>query len=162
MRSIEQTKTQNREEDETSWGEEVYLRIHHLTQDQEVEDLDTNDEHSTPSKPDEEGQSSSKHQHSAIDESLFPWGPTSVAIRDTLVPEHQQVLNILNNWSNDPTFIVRKIFLAPGAPNFPPDQWTNIVKGLAIDLNKILGAHYVTDIETKQTKYIRDLFQLSV
>ncbi|KIK87752.1 hypothetical protein PAXRUDRAFT_14431 [Paxillus rubicundulus Ve08.2h10] len=113
-------------------------------------------------QPDEEGQSSSKRQRSAIDESLFPWGPTSVAIQDTLAPEHQQVLNILDNWSNDPTFIVRKILLAPRAPDFPPDQWTNIIKGLAIDLNKIVGAHYSTDVETKQMKDIRDLFQLSI
>ncbi|KIK72189.1 hypothetical protein PAXRUDRAFT_181185, partial [Paxillus rubicundulus Ve08.2h10] len=52
--------------------------------------------------------------------------------------------------------------LAPGAPDFPPDQWTNILTGLAVDLNKILGAHYSTDIETKQMKDIRDLFQLSI
>ncbi|KIK75393.1 hypothetical protein PAXRUDRAFT_19039 [Paxillus rubicundulus Ve08.2h10] len=146
-RSIDQTETRNGEEDERSWGEEIYLGTHCLTQDQEVEDLDTNDKHGrrqhlAPLEPDEEGQSSSKRQCSAIDKSLFPWGPTSIAIRDTLAPEHQQVLNILVNWSNDPTFVVQKILLTPGAPNFPPDQWTNIVKGLAVDLNKILGAHY--------------------
>ncbi|KIK75917.1 hypothetical protein PAXRUDRAFT_171260, partial [Paxillus rubicundulus Ve08.2h10] len=54
------------------------------------------------------------------------------------------------------------ILLAPGCLDFPPDQWANTVKGLAVDLNKVLGAHYTTEIDTKQSYDLGDLFQLSI
>ncbi|KAF8836925.1 hypothetical protein BDN67DRAFT_863417, partial [Paxillus ammoniavirescens] len=66
------------------------------------------------------------------------------------------------NWLNDPTFVVRKILLTPSAPDFLPDQRLNIIKGLAVDLDKVLGDHYSTDINSKQTRNVGDLFQLSL
>ena len=57
--------------------------------------------------------------------------------------------------------MVRKILLSPGCPDFPPDQWLNIVKGYAVDLSKVLGAHYSSDVEAKQSQDLGKLFQLS-
>ncbi|KAF9230248.1 hypothetical protein BU15DRAFT_83872 [Melanogaster broomeanus] len=116
----------------------------------------------TPSDSGSAEESKPKRRKSAIDESLFPWGPSTVVLRDSLSPDLQQILLILDNWANDPTYVVRKILLAPGAPDFPPDQWVNIVKGLAVDLNKVLGSHYSTEIDSKQTRDVGDLFQLSL
>ena len=59
------------------------------------------------------------------------------------------ILDLLDDWSADPTFVVRKILLSPGCPDFPPDQWLNIVKGYAVNLSKVLGAHYSSDVEAK-------------
>ena len=47
-------------------------------------------------------------------------------------------------------------------PNFPPDQWLNIVKGYVVDLSKVLGAHYSFDVEAKQSQDLGELFQLSI
>ncbi|KIK76176.1 hypothetical protein PAXRUDRAFT_170681, partial [Paxillus rubicundulus Ve08.2h10] len=47
-------------------------------------------------------------------------------------------------------------------PYFPPDQWANIIKGLIVDLNKVLRAHYTTEIDTKQSHDLGDLFQFSI
>ncbi|KAI9571542.1 hypothetical protein HD554DRAFT_2005288, partial [Boletus coccyginus] len=66
------------------------------------------------------------------------------------------------NWTSDSTFVIRKILLSPGCPDFLPDQWLQLVKGLAIDLNKVLRAHYSTEVNSKQTQDIGDIFQLSI
>ena len=67
----------------------------------------------------------------------------------------QQCLNLLDDWTTDPTYVVKKILLLPGYPDFPPDQWLNIFKGYAVDLAKVLGAHYSSDVNTKQFKAIK-------
>ncbi|KIK80852.1 hypothetical protein PAXRUDRAFT_15559 [Paxillus rubicundulus Ve08.2h10] len=42
------------------------------------------------------------------------------------------------------------------------EKWANIVKGLAVDLDKVLGAHYSTEVDTKHSHDIGDLFQIAV
>ena len=115
-----------------------------------------------PSDSDSDERTAPKHHCTSIDESLFLWGPTSAVLKGSLAPELREILTILDNWSNDPTYIVRKILLAPGVPDFPPDQWLNVVKGLAVDLDKVLRAHYSTNVDAKQTRDVGDLFQLSL
>ncbi|KIK76891.1 hypothetical protein PAXRUDRAFT_168524, partial [Paxillus rubicundulus Ve08.2h10] len=61
-----------------------------------------------------------------------------------------------------PTYVVRKILLTSRVPDFSLDQWTNIVKGLAIDLNRVLRVHYSIKIDPKQTRDVGDVFQLSL
>ncbi|KAF8125562.1 hypothetical protein EV363DRAFT_1453641 [Boletus edulis] len=80
----------------------------------------------------------------------------------TLSTEVQEILDLLENWFYDPIFIVRQIMLAANSPDFPYDQWLNIVKGLPVELEKILGAHHSLSLETKQSRDVRDLFQLVV
>ena len=116
--------------------------------------------HREDSEDDDEGVG--KRRRLTVDESLFPWRPSSEVIRSTLPSDLQQTLDLLNNWASDPTFVVRKILLSPGCPDFPPDQWLQVVKGLAVDLNKVLGAHYSTEVDSKQTQDIGEVFQLSV
>ena len=74
----------------------------------------------------------------------------------------QQCLDLLDDWATDSTYVVRKILLSPGCPDFPPNQWLNIVKGYAVDLAKVLGAHYSSDVDTKQSQDLGDLFQISI
>ncbi|KAF8126187.1 hypothetical protein EV363DRAFT_1453200 [Boletus edulis] len=79
-----------------------------------------------------------------------------------LQPDQQRILDLLEDWASNPTYVIRKILLSPGCPDFPPDQWLNIVKGQAVDLSKVLGAHYSTEVETKQSHDLGELFQVSV
>ena len=58
--------------------------------------------------------------------------------------------------------MVRKILLSPGCLDFPRNQWLKIVKGYAVDLSKVLGAHYSSDVEAKQSQDLGELFQLSI
>ncbi|KIK75829.1 hypothetical protein PAXRUDRAFT_171562, partial [Paxillus rubicundulus Ve08.2h10] len=103
-----------------------------------------------------------KRKRSSVNEDLFPWGPSSIILREALPPDLRSTLTLLEDWANDPNFVVRKILLSPGCPDFPPDQWANIVKGLAIDLDKVLGAHYSTEVNTKHSHDIGDLFQIAI
>ena len=74
----------------------------------------------------------------------------------------QQCLDLLDDWATAPTYVVKKMLLFLGCPNFPPDQWLNIVKGYAVDLAKVLGVHYSSDVDTKQSQDLGDLFQISI
>ncbi|KIK92973.1 hypothetical protein PAXRUDRAFT_146119 [Paxillus rubicundulus Ve08.2h10] len=103
-----------------------------------------------------------KQKRSSVNESLFPWRHTANVLQETLPADLQTILALLEDWANDPTFVVRKILLSPGCPDFPPDQWANIVKGLAVNLDKVLGAHYSTEVNTKHSHDIGDLFQIAV
>ncbi|KIJ57579.1 hypothetical protein HYDPIDRAFT_120537 [Hydnomerulius pinastri MD-312] len=103
-----------------------------------------------------------KRKRPSVNEALFPWGPASIVLRNALAPDLREIFTLLEDWANDPTYVVRKILLSPGCPDFPPDQWANIVKGLAVDLDKVLGAHYSTEVETKQSQDVGDLFQIAI
>ena len=73
----------------------------------------------------------------------------------------QQCLDLLDNWALDPDLVVRKILIYAGCPDFP-DQWLNIVKGYGVDLAKVLGAYYSSDVEARQSQDLGELLQLSI
>ena len=45
--------------------------------------------------------------------------------------------------------------------DLPPNHWLNIVNGYAVDLAKVLEAHYSSGVEAEQFQDPGDLFQLS-
>ena len=113
--------------------------------------------HSISSESEKTEKGTSKRHRTSVNEDLFPWKGTSAVLRAGLEPEVWQCLELLEDWATDPTYVVRKILLSPGCPDFPPDQWLNIVKGFAVNLAKVLGAHYSTDVEAKQSQDLGDL-----
>ncbi|KIK75158.1 hypothetical protein PAXRUDRAFT_19224, partial [Paxillus rubicundulus Ve08.2h10] len=88
-----------------------------------------------------------KRKRSSVNEDLFPWGPSSIVLQEALPPDLRSTLTLLEDWANDPNFVVQKILLSPG---------------LAIDLDKVLGAHYSTEVNTKHSHDIGDLFQIAI
>jgi hypothetical protein len=71
-----------------------------------------------------------KRRGPSVDESHFPWCRSTSLHRQSLL-----IISLsLNNWANDRP----KIPLSPGCPDFPMDQWSNIVRGLAVDLDRVL------------------------
>ncbi|KAF8131559.1 hypothetical protein EV363DRAFT_1164942, partial [Boletus edulis] len=94
------------------------------------------------SPSDQEDRLSQKRKKPLVDESKFPWEPAGSIAKRSLPPDIQQTIDLIDNWSNDPSYVVRKIMRAPGCPDFPEDQWSNIVKGLPVDLEKVLVAYY--------------------
>ena len=116
----------------------------------------------SPSSSDDEARGLTKQKCSSINENQFSWSVSSFFQLAWLEPNLRRVLDLLKDWASDPTYVIWKILLSPGCPDFPPDQWLNIVKGQAVDLSKVLGAHYSTEVETKQSHDLSDLFQLSV
>ena len=119
-------------------------------------------QHQVDSEGEELEEGSKKCHRPSVNEGLFSWKGTASVLQAQLEPEVQQCLNLLNDWSADPTFVVRKILLSPGCLDFPRDQWLKIVKGYAVDLSKVLGAHYSSDVEAKQSQDLGELFQLSI
>ncbi|KAH7912978.1 hypothetical protein BJ138DRAFT_1124813, partial [Hygrophoropsis aurantiaca] len=95
------------------------------------------------------------------DDDCFTWAVRSEIARTSMGPELTRTLDTLDKWSTDPKFIRSKILLAPDCPDFPPDQWLNIVQGNVVDLDKVLTAHYSTDTEQKQVQEM-GIFQISL
>ncbi|KAH7904886.1 hypothetical protein BJ138DRAFT_1118985 [Hygrophoropsis aurantiaca] len=96
-----------------------------------------------------------------VDESMFPWNQSEGTMPNIVDKDLKRAMDLLDNWSGDPKLVKSKILLAPGCPDFPPDQWLNIVQGLPVDLDKVLTSHYSTETEEKQTQDI-GLFQVSL
>ncbi|KAG9309976.1 hypothetical protein JVU11DRAFT_10010 [Chiua virens] len=95
-----------------------------------------------------------------VNEDHFPWKGTDSVLRSQLEPELQHTLLLLEDWAKDPTQVVRSILITPGCPDFPADQWLNIVNANAVDLSRVLRAHYSSSVEAHWHQ-THDLQQLS-
>lgn len=123
------------------------------------------DHDGTPDDSEEEEDRPRKARRGVVDEALFPWERAGAAVYPRLGNselEVDQTLLLLDNWSSDPSFVVHKIMQKRGCPDFPKDQWLNLVKGQPVELEKVLGMHYSSSLETKQSRDLGDLFQISV
>ena len=89
---------------------------------------------------DEEDRPSAKRKKSLVDESRFPWREASDRFRRELSPRLQETFTLLEDWSRDPEYVIRKIRFSPKCPEFPEEQWSNIVQGLPVDLDRILDS----------------------
>lgn len=93
---------------------------------------------------------------------MFSWGEDTHRSRAQLDPELQQILALLDNYAADPRHVVHKVRMSRDCPEFPVDQWRNIVEGQPVDITKVFGAQYTTGVDAKQTQDVGDMFQIAV
>ena len=108
---------------------------------------DTIRQHFLESKSEDAEKGSKKHYRTSVHEELFPWRGTLAMLQAGLKPEVQQCLDLLEDWAIDPTYVVRKILLSPG---------------YVVNLAKVLGAHYSSNVDTKQSQDPGDPFQIPI
>ncbi|KAG2091340.1 uncharacterized protein F5147DRAFT_440998 [Suillus discolor] len=58
-------------------------------------------------------------------------------------------LECYEEWSDDPKFYRTKIVTTPGCLNLSTSQWTLLLEGKAVDLDKVFTGRYSTAIDTK-------------
>ncbi|KAG2032846.1 hypothetical protein BDR03DRAFT_873293, partial [Suillus americanus] len=63
-------------------------------------------------------------------------------------------------WSDDPKFYRTKIITTPECPSLSSSQWTLLLEGKAVNLDKVFTGCYSTAINTKQTQPLGRGFEL--
>ncbi|KAG2337485.1 hypothetical protein BDR05DRAFT_1004969 [Suillus weaverae] len=65
-------------------------------------------------------------------------------------------------WSDDPKYYHTKITTTPRCLKLSTSQWTSLLEGKAIDLDKVFTRCYSTAIDSKQTQSLGKGFELSL
>ncbi|KAG1901502.1 uncharacterized protein F5891DRAFT_950391 [Suillus fuscotomentosus] len=71
-------------------------------------------------------------------------------------------LRCYEEWSDDPKYYRTKVTTTPGCPKLPTSQWTLLLEGRAVDLDKVFTGRYSTAIDSKQTQSLGKGFELSL
>lgn len=71
-------------------------------------------------------------------------------------------LECYEEWSDDPKFYRTKIITTPGCPSLSTSQWTLLLEGKAVDLNKVFTGRYLTAIDSKQSQPLGKGFELTL
>ncbi|KAG2117707.1 hypothetical protein DEU56DRAFT_747986 [Suillus clintonianus] len=71
-------------------------------------------------------------------------------------------LQCYEEWSDDPKYYRTKITTTPGCPKLSTSQWTLLLEGKAVDLDKVFTGRYSTAIDSKQTQSLGKGFELSL
>ena len=76
------------------------------------------------------------------DPSRYAWAGTG-AVRSALLSANLRATNeLLRQYSVDIKRAKRDLLHTVGAPEFPASEWDNILRGFAVDLDRVLGALY--------------------
>ncbi|KAK0226688.1 hypothetical protein IW262DRAFT_1312665 [Armillaria fumosa] len=75
----------------------------------------------------------------------FPFAQSSD--ESNITPLHRQIRDGIDTYTSDFTEALRSLSLSFGAPTFPYDQWTNVLRDVYVDFDRIYGYHI--DLERK-------------
>jgi hypothetical protein len=74
----------------------------------------------------------------------------------------KMALECYEEWSDDPKYYRTKITTTPGCPKLSTTQWSLLLEGKAVDLDKVFTGRYSTAIDSKQTQSLGKGFELSL
>jgi hypothetical protein len=100
---------------------------------------------------------SDEEEPSKFDTSKLPWEIKEVLSPAKLHPELWQTHELLRLFMEDYKAIKASLAVSPKRPEFPDSEWDNIIRGRAVDLNKVLSAMFIVGTESKCTKFLGSL-----
>lgn len=71
-------------------------------------------------------------------------------------------LECYEEWSEETKYFRGQVTGTPGCPSFPLSQWTLLLEGRAVDLEKVLSGHYSTSIDPKQSQPLGKGFEITL
>ncbi|KAK7062284.1 hypothetical protein R3P38DRAFT_2494480 [Favolaschia claudopus] len=74
-----------------------------------------------------------------IDESKLPWVVEDFIVENTLSPSLRKTRDLLLEFSKDPKTVLKSLLNSINRVAFPVSEWTAIVEGKAVNLDKVLG-----------------------
>ncbi|KAK6966530.1 hypothetical protein R3P38DRAFT_2590703 [Favolaschia claudopus] len=74
-----------------------------------------------------------------IDESKLPWVVEDFIVENTLSPSLRKTRDLLLEYSKDPKTVLKSLLNSINRVAFPVSEWTAIVEGKAVNLDKVLG-----------------------
>ncbi|KAG1797043.1 uncharacterized protein HD556DRAFT_1233985 [Suillus plorans] len=114
-------------------------------------------------EPEEEVIIRGKRQKLTDDELQFcPWVDPSRFRTLSRSQGIQMALRCYEEWSDDPKYYRTKVTTTPGCPKLSTSQWTLLLEGKAVDLDKVFTRRYSTAIDSKQTQSLGKGFELSL
>ncbi|KAJ7642304.1 hypothetical protein B0H17DRAFT_960166, partial [Mycena rosella] len=95
-----------------------------------------------------------------VDESKLPWVVRDFIVEPTLSPELKQTRRQLLEFAKDPKYVLGTILNSTSHIAFPESEWLAIVKGHAVDLNKVITNQFSVSHERQHAESIGDGIQL--
>jgi hypothetical protein len=84
-----------------------------------------------------------------LDTSRLPWEIKEVVSPANLRPELRQTHDLLKLFMEDFKAVKASLAVSPRRPEFPESEWDNIIRGRAVDLNKVLSAMFVIGSDSR-------------
>ncbi|KAJ7439124.1 hypothetical protein FB451DRAFT_1059881 [Mycena latifolia] len=111
-----------------------------------------------PRSPSPIDESNSKRQK--VDDAMLPWVVEDYIIESSLSPELQKTRSQLLEFAKDPKYVLRTILNSTSHIAFPESEWLAIIKGNAVDLNKVITHQFSVSHERQHAESIGDGVQL--
>ncbi|KAJ7934530.1 hypothetical protein B0H13DRAFT_2488363 [Mycena leptocephala] len=108
--------------------------------------------------PSPHAQSGSKRRR--VDDSKLPWVVNDFIIEATLPPELAKTRCMLAEFAPDPKYVLETILNSTSHPAFPESEWLAIIKGYAVDLNKVITHQFSVSHDRQHAESIGDSVQL--
>ncbi|KAJ7075936.1 hypothetical protein B0H15DRAFT_934479 [Mycena belliarum] len=102
--------------------------------------------------------SGSKRQR--VDDSLLPWVVEDFIVERQLSAELQRTRLLLMEFRKDPKYVLGSILDSTRHISFPESEWTAIIKGQSIDLNKVISHQFSILHDRRQSESLGDGVQL--
>ncbi|KAJ7488694.1 hypothetical protein B0H11DRAFT_2191872 [Mycena galericulata] len=103
-------------------------------------------------------ESSSKRRR--VNDSMLPWVVEDFIIEPTLSPELAKTRRMLLEFAKDPKYVLGTIRNSTNHVAFPDSEWLAIIKGGAVDLNKVITNQFSVSHESQRTEVIGDGVQI--
>ncbi|RDX39627.1 hypothetical protein OH76DRAFT_1326752, partial [Lentinus brumalis] len=84
--------------------------------------------------------------------SLYAWSSTHHVLEHGLRPELRRTLRLLRAYGVDIKTAKHHLLNSVAAPEFPYTQWTNILRGLAVDLDCVFSGQYSLGRDEKRVE----------
>ncbi|KAJ7747653.1 hypothetical protein DFH07DRAFT_775973 [Mycena maculata] len=102
--------------------------------------------------------SNSKRQR--LNDSMLPWVVKDFIVEATLSPELQKTRNQLIEFAKDPKYVLGSIRNSTRHIAFPDSEWLAIIKGDAVDLNKVIASQFSVSHEPHRAEPIGEGVQI--
>ncbi len=92
-----------------------------------------------------------------VDHTSYAWATAELVILTSLHPDLQQTIRRLHVYTTNIKAAKWDLLSTPGAPEFPNSEWTRILLGEAVDLDRVFSAHYSSRRDEKHIETIGDM-----
>lgn len=95
-----------------------------------------------------------------VDETSFPWIVDDLILEASLSPELAKTRNQLIEYAKDPKYVLSSLLNSTRHISFPESEWLAIIKGQAVNLDKVITQHYTISHDDRRIEKIGDGVEL--
>ncbi|KAJ6611519.1 hypothetical protein B0H10DRAFT_1953048 [Mycena sp. CBHHK59/15] len=95
-----------------------------------------------------------------VDDSMLPWVVDDFIIEGQLTPELTKSRALLQEFAKDPKYVVSSLLNSTNHISFPESKWSAIIKGQAVNLDKVITSHYSVSHDKQHAETIGNGVQI--